>query len=386
MSTTKDLDRLLQGFVDGGLPGCSLQISQRGKTLYEGYFGYADLQTKEPVTKQSIFRQASMSKIPLYVTMMMLYERGKFLLTDPISNFFPEWEHMKKFVKKANGSLAIVDTDGPITISDVLSMKCGLPYCNSDAPTDNRTLASMQEAMRPLWEKGHYTNREQIAAISKAVLACEPGTQWIYGFSSELAAGIIEAVCGKSIDDVFQELLFDPLGMENTRSHFFGDIQSRMVKLYAKGQDGTLQETASALDRKHLPGEENETGWARIFSNGNDFTKLMQMLANGGVHEGRRIMGRKTIDMMRANGLPQLFDDVYNAGYGYGYGVRTLVDKEKGNHNGSIGAFGWTGGFGTWCEADPEDGVSIVYMHNMIPNEERYYHLRMRTVAYGLID
>ena len=386
MSTTKDLDRLLQGFVDGGLPGCSLQIAQRGKTLYEGYFGYADLQTKEPVTKQSIFRQASMSKIPLYVTMMMLYERGKFLLTDPISNFFPEWEHMKKFVKKANGSLAIVDTDGPITISDVLSMKCGLPYCNSDAPTDNRTLASMQEAMRPLWEKGHYTNREQIAAISKAVLACEPGTQWIYGFSSELAAGIIEAVCGKSIDDVFQELLFDPLGMENTRSHFFGDIQSRMVKLYAKGQDGTLQETASALDRKHLPGEENETGWARIFSNGNDFTKLMQMLANGGVHEGRRIMGRKTIDMMRANGLPQLFDDVYNAGYGYGYGVRTLVDKEKGNHNGSIGAFGWTGGFGTWCEADPEDGVSIVYMHNMIPNEERYYHLRMRTVAYGLID
>lgn len=386
MSTTKDLDRLLQGFVDGGLPGCSLQIAQRGKTLYEGYFGYADLQTKEPVTKQSIFRQASMSKIPLYVTMMMLYERGKFLLTDPISNFFPEWEHMKKFVKKANGSLAIVDTDGPITISDVLSMKCGLPYCNSDAPTDNRTLASMQEAMRPLWEKGHYTNREQIAAISKAVLACEPGTQWIYGFSSELAAGIIEAVCGKSIDDVFQELLFDPLGMENTRSHFFGDIQSRMVKLYAKGQDGTLQETASALDRKHLPGEENETGWARIFSNGNDFTKLMQMLANGGVHEGQRIMGRKTIDMMRANGLPQLFDDVYNAGYGYGYGVRTLVDKEKGNHNGSIGAFGWTGGFGTWCEADPEDGVSIVYMHNMIPNEERYYHLRMRTVAYGLID
>ena len=386
MSTTKDLDRLLQGFVDGGLPGCSLQIAQRGKTLYEGYFGYADLQTKEPVTKQSIFRQASMSKIPLYVTMMMLYERGKFLLTDPISNFFPEWGHMKKFVKKANGSLAVVDTDGPITISDVLSMKCGLPYCNSDAPTDNRTLASMQEAMRPLWEKGHYTNREQIAAISKAVLACEPGTQWIYGFSSELAAGIIEAVCGKSIDDVFQELLFDPLGMENTRSHFFGDIQSRMVKLYAKGQDGTLQETASALDRKHLPGEENETGWARIFSNGNDFTKLMQMLANGGVHEGRRIMGRKTIDMMRANGLPQLFDDVYNAGYGYGYGVRTLVDKEKGNHNGSIGAFGWTGGFGTWCEADPEDGVSIVYMHNMIPNEERYYHLRMRTVAYGLID
>lgn len=89
MSTIKDLDRLLQGFVDGGLPGCSLQIAQRGKTLYEGYFGYADMEAKTPVTERSIFRQASMSKIPLYVTMMMLYERGKFLLTDPIYNFFP---------------------------------------------------------------------------------------------------------------------------------------------------------------------------------------------------------------------------------------------------------------------------------------------------------
>ena len=94
--------------------------------------------------------------------------------------------------------------------------------------------------------------------------------------------------------------------------------------------------------------------------------------------------------MMRANGLNEVqqkdFDDLYNAGYGYGYGVRTLIDKQKGNHNGSLGAFGWTGGFGTWCEADPEDGVSIVYMHNLTPSEEVYYHHRMRTVAYGCIE
>ena len=114
------------------------------------------------------------------------------------------------------------------------------------------------------------------------------------------------------------------------------------------------------------------------------------MLANGGIYGGERIMGRKTIDMMRANGLDETqmkdFTDSYNAGYGYGYGVRTLVDKEKGNHNGSIGAFGWTGGFGTWCEADPEDGVSIVYMHNLVPDMEYYYHLRMRAAAYGCIE
>ena len=265
MSTVKDLDRLLQGFVDGGLPGCSLQIAQRGKTLYEGYFGYADIEAKTPVTARSIFRQASMSKIPLYVTMMMLYERGKFLLTDPIYNFFPEWREMKKYVKHANGYVNAVPTDGPITVSDVLSMKCGLPYCNSAAPTDNRTLQSMQAAMKPLWEKGHYTNREQIAAISNAVLACEPGTEWIYGFSSELAAGIIEAVCGKPIDDAFEELLFAPLGMDDTRSHFFGDSKERMVKLYRRTDEGALVPGPAFFDKKHLPGAENEEGWARLF-------------------------------------------------------------------------------------------------------------------------
>ena len=390
MSNAKDLDRLLQGFVDRGLPGCAMKVVARGNTLYEGYFGYADVDTKKPIHERSVFRQASLSKIPMYTVMMMLFEQGKFLLNDPISRFFPEWASVKKYVRKSNGSIEAVPTDGPITVRDVLSMKCGLPYCNSTAPTDDLTLRAMQECMRPLWEKGHYTLREQIAAISKAPLAFEPGTHWLYGFSSELSAGIIEAVCDKSIDDVMLEYLFRPLGMDDTRSRFFGDIPERLVKLYQSSQDNTLSPGPDFFDRKHLPGPEHEAGWGRLFSTVNDYSNLMQMLANGGVHEGIRIMGRKTIDLMRSNGLNAVqqedFNDPYNAGYGYGYGVRTLIDNAAGNLNGSPGAFGWTGGFGTWAEADPQEGLSIVYMHNLVPNQERYYHPRMRTAAYGLIE
>ena len=390
MATYKDLENLLQSFVDGGLPGCSIQIAQKGKTLYEGYFGYADVENKIPVTKDSIFRLASMSKIPLYTTAMILYERGKFLLTEPISRYLPEWKESKKFVHDPNGGLTTVPTEKPITVSDVLSMKCGLPYCNSPAPTNDQAQRSMQECMKPLWEKGHYTVQEHIAAMSKATLDFEPGEHWIYGFSSEITAALIEKWTDKPIDDVFEELLFKPLGMDNTRSHFFGDIQERMVKMYARKPDNSLELMHVPFDDKHLPGPEHETGWARLFSNVSDYGKLMNMLANGGEYQGVKIMGRKTIDMMRANGLNEVqqkdFDCLYNNGYGYGYGVRTLIDKQKGNHNGSLGAFGWTGGFGTWAEADPEDGVSIVYMHNQSPNMEEYYHLRMRTVAYGCIE
>ena len=163
-----------------------------------------------------------------------------------------------------------------------------------------------------------------------------------------------------------------------------------MVNIYAFGEKGEPPSLfRTPLDDKHLPGKEHECGWARLFSTAKDFSRLMQMLACGGTYEGRRIMGRKTIDMMRSNGLNAVqqaeFEDVYNAGYGYGYGVRTLIDKQRGSHNGSLGAFGWTGGFGTWCEADPAEGVSIVYMHNTVPTRELYYHHRIRAAAYGCL-
>ncbi len=390
MSDFNNLNTLLENFVQNGLPGCGLQITQHGKTIYEGYFGYADIENKVPVSATSLFRQASMSKLPLYTVLMMLYEKGKFLMTDPFSDFFPEWKNSTKYLKNPNGYVEVVPTKRPVIISDVLSMKCGLPYCNFPGETTNETLRSMQKKMQPLWDKGHFTLQEQIQAMADVPQAFDPGSHWLYGFSSELAAGLIEKICDKSIDDVFQELLFDPLEMEDTRSHYFGDAKERMVTLYGKDKNGALVPIHTVLDDKHLPGKEHECGWARLFSSVNDYSKLMQMLSCGGSYKGRQIMGRKTIDLMRSNGLTPIqlndFQDTYNAGYGYGYGVRTLIDKQKGNHNGSLGAFGWTGGFGTWCESDPKEEVSIVYMHNMMPDEELYYHLRVRAAAYGSLD
>lgn len=388
MSNRKDMDNLLKRFTDNGLSGCGCKVVQHGETLYEGYFGYSDKDTKEAVNKASIFRLASMSKIPMYTTCMMLYERGVFNLTDPVGDYLPEWNDLKKYVYLPNGDLKVVPCEKKLTIGDIFSMKCGLPYCNSPVPTDDPVLTSMQECMKPLWEKGHYTNKEHVAAMSKAILACEPGERWIYGFSSEISVALVEKVTGKGIDQVMQEFLFDPLEMNDTRSRYFGDTQERMVKMYSVGDNNTGHFDPHGLDSKHLPGEEHEQGWARLFSTVEDYSHLMSMLAEGGMYKGRKILGRRTIDMMRSNGLSekqlQKYTSMYEAGYGYGYGVRTLIDRQAGNHPGSLGSFGWTGGFGTWCEADPEDGLSIVYMHNQIPNMEEYYHHLVRQVAYGL--
>ncbi len=390
MSTTKQIDDLLKSFLERGIPGCSLKVVQRGNILYEGHFGVLDIDTKKPVDKTSVYRQASMSKIPLYTAMMMLFEQGKFLLTDPVSEYFPSWKESRKYVIKENGKIETVPTKRPVTIKDTLTMGCGLPYCNFDGPTDDITLKGMQDCMRPLWQKGHFTLEEQIDAISKAPLACEPGERWIYGFSSELAAGIIQKICDKNVNDVLKEMLFDPLEMTSTGPIFFGNIQERMVTLYAKNQDGKLVPGPDFFDKKHLPGKENEQGWARLFSTVDDYSNLLQMLACGGNFKGRQIMGRKTIDLMRTNTLSAsevegFGSDPYNAGYGYGYGFRTALNMSAGNLNSSKGAFGWTGGFGSYCEADPEEGLSIVYMHNLMPDDEQYCHPRVRNASYGLV-
>ena len=399
MSDFRDLDHLLQKYVDDGLPGCGCVIAKQGKILYENYFGWSDKEQGRRLTRENVFRQASLTKIAMYTTAMMLYEQGKFLMTDPIYEYFPEWRNSTKLVPGPDGRMRIVPTKGPITVKHIMNMTCGLPYdmIMGDTPVQHPVSARMAEAMKPLREKGHYTLREQIRAMSGVPLAFEPGSRFLYGFSSELTAGLLEAVCGKPAETVIKEMLFEPLGMESSANFIFGDLSERLVKNYylhpgkKLGEADAMYALTTEQDARFVGPLGSVSGFSRVITNCFDYTRLMQMLACGGVYNGTRIMGRKTIDLLRTNTLTETmlredFTNDYLAGYGYGYGMRTLMDPYAGHHNGSVGAFGWTGGSGTWAEADPAEGVSIVYMHNLQPNLEEYHHLRMRAVAYGCLQ
>ena len=395
MSNAKDLNRLLQKFVDDGLPGCGLQITKKENMLYEGYFGWSDIGEKKPVTRESVFRQASLTKVAMYTAAMMLYERGKFLMTDPLYEYFPEWRHTMKTVYKPDGNVEVVPLEHPITIKNIMNMTCGFPYdmIMGDIPVRHPTSDAMAKAMKPLREKndGFYTLREQIRAMSEVPVAFEPGTRWLYGFASELTAGLIAEICGKTAEDAIREMIFEPLHMDSTANYIFGDMAQRLVTNYYIKDDGTLGIYTAERDANFVGPNGTVPGFQRVATTVSDYSKLMQLLANGGVYKGTRIIGRKTIDLIRENTLPEKlinedFSNTYLAGYGYGYGMRTLMDKYAGQHNGSIGAFGWTGGSGTWAEADPSEGVSIVYMHNIQPNLEEYHHLRMRAAAYGFLE
>jgi CubicO group peptidase (beta-lactamase class C family) len=399
MSNFRDLDALLQKYVDDGLPGCSCVIAKKGDILYEGYFGYSDVENRVALTQDNVFRQASLTKVAMYTTAMMLFEQGKFRMSDPLYEYFPEYRTMSKYVVKDNGEVCVVPVEKPITVKQIMNMTCGMPYemIMGNSPVAHPTAKAMAKAMKPLREKGYFTLREQIRACAEAPLAFEPGTRWLYGFASELTAGLLEVIGGKPAEMVIKEMLFEPLGMDSSANFLFGDLEQRLVKNYYLtrgknlGDEGALYVAPPHMESIFTGPLGTVPGFARVITNCRDYTRLMQMLANGGVYNGERIMGRKTIDLMRTNTLtPEMiredFSNDYLAGYGYGYGVRTLMNQYAGHHNGSLGAFGWTGGSGTWAEADPAEGVSIVYMHNLQPNLEQYHHLRMRATAYGCLE
>ncbi len=387
MSTAKDMDALLEKFAAETVPGLGCIVMQNGKVLYEGYKGVADVRTGKPVDAGTIYRLYSMTKVIVCTAAMIQFERGKFLLDDPYGDYIPEYRNTMVVDHGGNGGPVIRPAHRPIRVRDCFNMACGLPYPNPNGghPTD----IAMNEVRRKLREeKGKYTLMDDVRAMASVPVRFDPGEHWVYGFGHEMVAALVEVTSGMSIGAFLKKEIFEPLGMTSTGYRFEGDEADRMIKLHTVNADGSYG-INEGRDQNHQPDAVYEGGGAGLFATVRDYAVFTQMLANGGVYNGVRILGRNTIDQMRRNMLNadqmKEFTNTYLDGYGYGLGVRTMVDP-AGCSNSVPGEFGWTGAAGTWTSIDPEHGFSVVYMHNTFPNREEYHHLRVRAVAYGMME
>lgn len=387
MAGFEDLSALLEQFVKNGPAGCGCAVAKDGKTLYEGYFGYADLEDKRPVTEDTIYRLFSMTKVIACTAAMMLFERGKFLLNEPIYEYFPEYRETQVFVKEPDGSVHIEKSKNPMLIKHAFTMSVGMPYHQEESPT-SREMARIKDELQK--KHGKYDIVTEVRAMGGIPVEFEPGTHWLYGYGHDIIAGLIQIISGKTVGQFLQDEIFEPLGMENTAYRYRDGIESRMASYYKKDEGGGMKKISGFLDEFHQPDALYESGGAGLYSTVSDYLKFSQMLANGGSFNGRRIIGRKTIDLMRTNHLDskQLedFGGSYLSGYGYGLGVRTLMSTANGHSNGTVGEFGWTGLPGAYVSIDPHEGFSVVYMHQMDPNMEEYHHLRVRAVANGCLE
>ena len=381
------LDRLLEHFAETSVPGCTCSIMQGDQLIYEGAAGYADIEAGKKVNGHSMFRQASTTKLFTYAILGMLYEEGRFLFSEPVGKYLPEWSETRKFVLRADGNVDIVPTERPLTIQNAVSMMCGLPYCMAPAPKANTpTLAAMSQRIGELLKKGTPTLREEVRVMGDVPVMFEPGSHWLYGFGSEITGALVETLTDKPLREVFRERVIEPLELQDTDTFFTPENKDRVVSNYMKKPDGTLAASPDFYDATMDPAVTPVGARPNLITSSTDFAIFMQMLANGGTYKGKKLLGEGTVEMLHTNQLGPVqlkdFENDYLAGYGYGYGFRTLLTRQYG-HNGHLGCFGWTGGSGIWVEADPVGQFSIAYMHNMMPNEELYHHHRVRSVAYG---
>ena len=386
MNQFERLSPLLKSFLVNGPAGCACSVIHNGELKYQEYFGYSDLDTKTPITPDTIYRIFSMTKVITCTAALMLYERGLYLLNDPLGEYLPEFKSPDVYRYTANNSLYASPAAAPILVKDLFTMTSGLTYDDNDTETGRQVRNMIAELDRKEAAGQKYDIRDFSRALAGIPLSFDPGTHWRYSLGHDVLAAFVEAVSGKKFGQFLKDEIFEPLGMKNTFHRLPEEKKHLLCSYYDRSINGQLSKS-TLLDTHIHPDSIFEGGGSGLLTTLGDYARFAQMLVQGGVLDGIRILGRKTVELMSANHLnnQQMADFNWShlAGYGYGLGVRVLVNPPAGGYNGTVGEFGWAGMLGTWLLIDPKEQLSLVYMQQLIPNLEQFQAPRIHNVLYG---
>jgi CubicO group peptidase (beta-lactamase class C family) len=342
---------VLQDSVDRKeFAGINVAIARRGKLAYAGSFGFRDLEEKKPMQPDTIFRIFSMTKPITSVAVMMLYEEGKFLLDDPVSNYIPAFANLKVLAREGGSSSDVVELKRPLTIHHLLTHTSGLSnsrgYQEAQVFTPHDTLAAMAER------------------LATVPLAHQPGEAWRYGQSLELLARLVEIWSGQPYDEFLRQRIFEPLGMQDTAYFVAPGKLDRVAKTYVLNDAGVVTPGERQGDASRKP--TYFPGSAGLFSTAGDYLRFCQMLVNGGELDGKRLLSETTVDFMLRNHLPKdvIPPDGPNGrkGYGFGIGGAVLMDPAASGVLSAEGEFSWGGAAGTYFWVDRKNELTAVWM------------------------
>jgi CubicO group peptidase (beta-lactamase class C family) len=346
----------------GHVPGAVLAIARKGQLAHFEALGELDPAARTPMPRDAIFSIGSMTKQMVSVAIMLLHDEGKLLLSDPIEKFLPQLAKMQVgIVKTDSGGKEIVDTVPATrqpTVQDLLRHTSGMTY---GAP--GRT------AVQKLWPASstsasfEYTRPEFIQMLSKTPLLDQPGTVWEYGFSTDVLGLLVEAVSGKSLGAFLHERVWAPLGMSDTSFTIPEGKQGRYARAFPN--DPLTNRPQLVL---HASGKlvKFECGGACAVSTTMDFLRFTQMLLNGGVLDGKRILSRKTVELMTADHLaPDIkarsTHPLLPAGFGFSLGFAVRTHTGLAPVAGTVGDYAWGGAFGTYFWIDPKEHLAVVF-------------------------
>jgi len=391
------IDQMLERRIaKGEITGAVAIVARKGKVVHLTAKGVMDLETKQSVTPATMFRVASMTKPVTSVALMMMVEEGKVRLNDPVSRYIPEFKNLKVAVPdpapapaaapaaagqgggrggRGGGAPPKFTTVAPqreVTIKDLLTHVSGL-----GSGTMSNSTISAPGVVRKQGEK----LADYIPRLGSTVLEFQPGSRWAYSAQSghDTLGRIVEIASGMQLNEFFQKRIFDPLGMKDITFWPSEAQWTRVASVYNGGANG--------LTKNNNPNGMSSNvyfmGSGGLVSTAEDYIPFGVMLANGGELNGKRILGRKTVEMLRSAHVADTLPG-RAAGEGYGLGVRVVTDHAKRGTMLSDGTFGWSGVYGTHFFVDPvEQVVGVLLVQTSIQELNRDFE---DMVAQAIID
>ncbi|MDZ7630374.1 MAG: serine hydrolase domain-containing protein [Gemmatimonadaceae bacterium] len=360
------IDSLLDRAVaDRSIAGAVGLVLRDGKVLYERAVGWADRESSRRMTTDAMFRIASQTKALTSVSIMALVEQGRLSLDDRVSDQLPSFA--RTTVQLAGGAAA-VPARRQITIRDLLTHTAGVSYGTDSQVADQYRAQGLGPAAGWGWytadkDEPICTTMDRLGTLP---FVQQPGAAFVYGYSTDILGCVVERVSGLSLEEFFRTRLTVPLRMRDT--HFFvPDVKrSRFVTVYASD---SARQSVRAPDGARGQGHYADgprrsfSGGAGLVSTAGDYARFLQMLLNGGVLDGRRVLAPRTVELMSTNQTGTLFS---NDGRGFGLGFAT-VDRLGADGFKSVGAYGWGGAYGSSYTVDPKERLVIVFMVNQLP-------------------
>ena len=363
----ENLHKVMQATVDAHtLAGGITVVARHGKVVDYQTYGMRDAEAKVAMTKDTIFRVYSMSKPITGVGMMLLYEQGKWLPTDPIAKYLPEFAGVKVYAgTNADGTVKLEAPEHAPTIGELMTHTAGLTYGYfGTTPVDK-----MYRDAAPLQAKGC---DEFVGKLAKLPLLYQPGKEWVYSVSMDVEGCLIERISGERFGEFLRKNLFEPLGMKDTGFVVPAEKIARLTQAYDSDANGQMEVVRNAAAAREAATKDPgfESGGGGLFSTAEDYLKFAEMLSHGGAFGGKRILSPATVKLMTTNHLrDELMTGQWSIGamrmrpgFGYGYNGAVVTEPGMAQLPEGKGTYLWDGAAGTWFWVDPTNDVVVVGM------------------------
>ncbi len=375
----KRIDTLMQRYIDNELvAGTVTLVARKGKVVHFNAQGEKDVASGEPMSADTIFRMASMTKPIASVALMMLYEEGWFQLDDPISNWLPAFKNMNIEVQSPGSDvLTLEPAKTAITFAHVLTHTAGFQNSyRGDIPAYQSTMAVQENELLDTW-----TDR-----LATLPLRYEPGTRWEYSAATSVVGRLVEVISGLSLDEYLHQRIFTPLQMNDTFFYLPEDKLSRFASLYgpdASNENRLILTEVGDSNSNYFKGPRNfYSGSGGLVSTAHDYIRFQQMMLNGGELDGVRLLGPKTVEQIFKNYTGTLPLWLSGPGVGFGLGYSVVLDSAVANTSDTEGSVSWGGAFGTIFWIDPEEELIAIMLTQIRP----YTHLGLRENFHNVVN